>query len=207
MLDKLFDKYECDKGTGKHHYYKEYEKYFEPVREEEINLLEIGTFKGASTRAFYEYFPNANIYTIDIFARTLPEELDILSKERVHWLKADSTDASLGQLMNDAWNNIKFDFIIDDGAHWPEANRLTLQNTIKFLKNDGVYFIEDVWPMHIMNQKQLDHPWLRKHSDRYDMLKHMQFLNYLDQFDIVTHDRRKETKQPDTFIYALRKND
>lgn len=207
MLKELFDKYQCDKGTEKHHYYKEYEKYFEPVREEQINLLEIGTFKGASTRAFHEYFPNANIYTIDIFVRTLPEELDILSEERVHWLKADSTDASLGQLMNDAWNNIKFDFIIDDGAHWPEANLLTLQNTIKFLKNDGVYFIEDVWPMHIMNQKQLDHPWLRKHSDRYDMLKHMQFLNYLDQFDIITHDRRKETKQPDTFIYALRKND
>lgn len=207
MLKELFDKYDCDKGTEKHHYYKEYEQYFEPVREEEINLLEIGTFKGASTRAFYDYFPNANIYTIDIFSRTLPEELDILSEERVYWLKADSTDASLSQLMNDAWNNIKFDFIIDDGAHWPEANRLTLQNTIKFLKNDGVYFIEDVWPMHIMSQKQLDHPWLQKHSDRYDMLKHMQFLNYLDQFDITTHDRRKETRCGDTFIYALRKND
>lgn len=205
MLKELFDKYKCDKGTEKHHYYKDYEPYFESAREEPINILEIGTFKGASTRAFHEYFPNANIYTIDIFVRTLPEELDILNEERVHWLKADSMDASLGQQMRDAWGNVKFDFIIDDGAHWPEANRLTLQNTIPFLKDDGVYFIEDVWPLHIMSQGQLDHPWVTKHSDRYDMLKHMQFLNYLDQFDVTNHDRRKETKCGDTYIIALKK--
>lgn len=205
MLDKLFDKYKCDKGTTKHHYYKTYEKYFESVREEQINFLEIGTFKGASTRAFHEYFPNANIYTIDIFTRTLPEELDILNEERVHWLKADSTDASLGMQMRDVWGDVKFDFIIDDGAHWPEANRLTLQNTIPFLKDDGVYFVEDFWPLHIMTQGQLANSWLQKHPDRYDMLQHMQFINYIDQFDITNHDRRKITKNPDSYIIALKK--
>jgi predicted O-methyltransferase YrrM len=205
MLKELFDKYQCDKGTKKHHYYKDYEPYFESVREEPIKILEIGTFKGASTQAFHEYFPNGTIYTIDIFHRTKAEELEILQEERVKWLKADSMDASLGQQMRDAWGNVKFDFIIDDGAHWPEANRLTLQNTIPFLKDDGVYFIEDVWPLHIMSEKQLGHPWITKHTDRYDMLKHMQFLNYLDQFNVTNHDRRKETNCGDTYIIALTK--
>lgn len=205
MLKELFDKYDCDKGTEKHHYYKDYEPYFESVREEPINLLEIGTFKGASTRAFHEYFPNANIYTIDIFVRTKPEDLDILSEERVHWLKGDSMDASLGSKIRKEWGDVKFDFIIDDGAHWPEANRLTLQNTLPFLKDDGVYFIEDVWPMDKMNPSELAHPWLTRHADRYDMLKHIQFMNTLDDYNTKVFDRRKETNCGDTYIIAVEK--
>ena len=33
-LRELFDKHQCDKGTDKHHYYKEYEPYFENKRNE-----------------------------------------------------------------------------------------------------------------------------------------------------------------------------
>ena len=205
MLKELFDKYQCDKGTEKHHYYKDYEPYFESVREEPLNFLEIGTFKGASTRAFHEYFPNAVIHTIDIFTRTKPEDLDILKEERVKWIKGDSMDAGLGRKITSEWGDVKFDFIIDDGAHWPEANMLTLQNTMPFLKDDGTYFIEDVWPMHIMSQSELQHPWLTKKPARYNMLKHMQFINYLDQFDVTNHDRRKKTNCADTYIIAIKK--
>ena len=205
MLKELFDKYECDKGTEKHHYYKEYEKYFESVREEPINLLEIGTFKGASTRAFHDYFPNANIYTIDIFVRTLPEELDILSEERVHWLKADSMDASLGSKIKSEWGDVKFDFIIDDGAHWPEANRLTFENCISFLKEDGTYFIEDIWPLHRMSQNEMSNPWIQNRLDLYDVLKHNHFMTTLEKYNHKTYDRRKETRCGDTYIIALTK--
>lgn len=205
MLKELFDKHKCDKGTEKHHYYKEYEQYFESVREESINFLEIGTFKAASTRAFHEYFPNANIYTIDIFVRTNPEDLDILREDRVYWLKADSMDASLGTKIRNEWGDVKFDFIIDDGAHWPEANRLTFENLIPFLKDDGTYFIEDVWPMDRMNTSELSHPWLRKHSDRYDILKHNLFMSALDPYKVTYHDRRKETNCGDTYIITVNK--
>jgi len=205
MLKELFDKYDCDKGTEKHHYYKEYEKYFESVREEPINLLEIGTFKGASTRAFHEYFPNATIYTTDIFVRTRPEDLDILSEKRVKWLKADSTDASLPSKMRNEWGDVKFDFIIDDGAHWPEANRLTWQNCFQFLKDDGVYFIEDVWPLDKMNDKELAHPWLTRHSDRYVMMEHIRMMTELEKYKVKHHDRRKETNCGDTYILTIEK--
>lgn len=205
MLKELFDKYQCDKGTEKHHYYKEYEKYFESVREEPINLLEIGTFKGASTRAFHEYFPNATIYTVDIFTRTKPSDLDILSKERVKWMKADSMDASLGSKIRNEWGDVKFDFIIDDGAHWPEANRLTWENCFPFLKDDGVYFIEDVWPMDKMNDRELAHPWLKRHSDRYVMMEHIRMMTEIEKYTVKHHDRRKETNCGDTYIIALTK--
>ena len=114
MLKELFDKHKCDKGTEKHHYYKDYEQYFEKRREEPLNFLEIGTFKGASTRAFYDYFPNANIYTIDIFERTDPKDLDILHEDRVHWMKADSMSATLPRNIKKEWDDIEFDFVIDN---------------------------------------------------------------------------------------------
>ena len=203
MLQQLFDKYQCDKGTLKHHYYKEYEPYFESVRNDPINILEIGTYKAASTEAFHEYFPNGTIYTIDIFARTTPKDLNILKSGRVEWLKWDSTDASLGKKIKEQWGDVKFDFIIDDGAHWPEANRLTFENCIPFMKEDGTYFVEDVWPMHKMSQAELSNPWLVRLSERYDMLKHMRFMTALDSYNTTHYDRRYETKCGDTYIIAI----
>lgn len=207
MLKELFDNYDCDKGTSKHHYYKDYEPYFKELRNEPLNFLEIGTFNGASTRAFHDYFPNANIYTIDIFERTNPNDLEILNKDRVHWIKADSMSATLPQKIKSEWGDVEFDFIIDDGAHWPEANRLTFENLVPFLKDDGTYFIEDVWPMDRMTSQELDNPWLRKSPDKYCMLKHNRFMSTLDPYETTLYDRRKETKNPDTYIIAINKND
>ena len=95
-----------------------YETYFKKIKNKNVKLLEIGTFNGASTEAFYNYFPNGIIYTIDIFTRNKPENLSILEKDRVRWLKSDSTDPSLVNKIKQAWGDIKFDYIIDDGAHW-----------------------------------------------------------------------------------------
>jgi predicted O-methyltransferase YrrM len=205
-LKKLFDKYECDKGTEKHHYYKEYEPYFESKKDEPLNILEIGTFKGASTRAFHEYFPNGTIYTIDIFERKQPEELhDILNEERVKWLKGNSMDAGLGMKIRKNWGDVKFDFIIDDGAHYPLANRLTFNNCYPFLKEGGVYFIEDFIPMHIMSQAELSNSWLVNKAERYSMLEHNKLMTELDDYDYKFYDRRREIKTIDTFIVAITK--
>lgn len=206
MLKKLFDKYLCDKGSDKHKYYKEYSPYMEPKREESLNFLEIGTFKGASTRAFNEYFPNGNIYTIDTFERIDPTELNILNTDRVHWMQADSMDTSLVKKMRDKWGqDIKFDFIIDDGAHWPRANRLTLENLFPLLKDDGTYFIEDVHPLHLLTKEQLRTGWIRRHPDRYDMSEHKLFMETLENYETTHYDRRHETRQGDTYIIAIKK--
>lgn len=206
-LAELFNKYKCDKGDLKHKYYKDYEPYFEPVRNDPINILEIGTFKAASTSAFHEYFPNANIYTIDIFQRTNPEHLEVLAEERVHWMKADSMDAGLPARIRKTWGaDIEFDFIIDDGAHYPEANRLTFSNCYPFLKQRGKYFIEDVWPLDTMSSGDISgNSWLQKHSDRYNVLKHYEFLDVINKNPTSFHDRRKETKAGDTYIIVVDK--
>ena len=202
MLESLFNKYQCDKSK-KHKYHLIYEPYFEKKRYDEINILEVGTFKGASASAFRDYFPNANIYTIDIFVRTQPEDLSILQDKRVHWLKHDTMNAGLPYAIQDAWGDIEFDFIIDDGAHWPMANLLTLKNCIRFLKEKGVYFIEDVWPMDIMSWNELQNPWLRAWPERYNNLDNNMFVEELKKYNVTPHDNRKLCAD-DSFIYAIK---
>ena len=47
--------------------------------------------------------------------------------------------------------NIKFDIIIDDGWHLDTAQESTLTNFFPYLKNDGLYIIEDIYPESKLN--------------------------------------------------------
>ena len=58
-LKTLFDDYDCDKSS-KHSYHEYYEKEFAHLKDEPINFLEIGTYLGASTQAFHDYFTEGN---------------------------------------------------------------------------------------------------------------------------------------------------
>ena len=64
MIRKLFDKYGCDKGR-KHGYDVYYQKLFDSY-DKNINILEIGVFRGDSTLATHEYLEDATIYGVDI---------------------------------------------------------------------------------------------------------------------------------------------
>ena len=77
-LDEIFNFYGSDKGTkvknpyGKnskniigHGFGKFYEKHFKKLKKQNFNLLEIGTWEGASLASFYNYFKKAHIYGID----------------------------------------------------------------------------------------------------------------------------------------------
>ena len=61
-LKEIFIKNKCDKAT-KHRYYELYQQDFDKFKNDKINILEIGTFKGESTNAWLEYFSQAKIYT------------------------------------------------------------------------------------------------------------------------------------------------
>jgi len=177
-LLKLFDKHNTDKGSRKHFYQEVYEPHFEKIRNrKDLRILEIGIWKGESTAALHEYFPNATIYGIDIFVRTNPEDLPILKADRVKWIKGDTMDPLIKTQCQKAWPNMKFDIIIDDGAHWPEANRLTFKHLAPLLKKEGKYFIEDIWPFDIMDFQDMNNPWVKKHPDRYNKADYAKFLN------------------------------
>lgn len=186
-LRDCFDRYGCDKGTTKHMYDRCYEIYMEDRKDDQLNILEIGCFRGESIEAWLDYFPHATIYTVDIFSRTDPDELEVLKNERVKWLKYDSTNAGLPMKMQYHWgNDIKFDFIIDDGAHWPQANRKTFEHCFPFLNQDGVYFIEDVWMLD--RSEKANHDWVRKNPDRYVYGEHVRLMSEVEKYDLKHYD-------------------
>ena len=171
-LRTLFDKWGCDKGR-KHGYEECYEQFFEPLKNENINILEVGIFKGRSLEVFREYFPNAQIYGIDVFTRVTPTEprlVRLFANKNVHWAMCDSTDPScVSEITKTFGKDTKFDIIIDDGLHEPEANAKTLKNLWPLLKPDGIYFVEDVWPLDIMKTADIkSNPWLRRKRDIYN---------------------------------------
>jgi SAM-dependent methyltransferase len=92
---------------------------------------------GASLRAFRDFLPNAEIYGADIDKRILFKE------ERISTFFVDQTDLnSFAEL--DANVSKKFDLIIDDGLHSPNANIAVLIFALTRLKRDGWLVIEDV---------------------------------------------------------------
>ena len=72
-LDELFHYYGSDKSNifiknnkKGHGYSKFYEKKLEKFKDKKINILEIGSYAGASAAAFTKYFPHSNIFCFDI---------------------------------------------------------------------------------------------------------------------------------------------
>ena len=199
-----FRRYECDKGD-KHGYHEIYEPHFEPIKDKELNILEIGVYKGASLLAWRDYFSKANFYGIDLFVRESKREIqEKLDDPRIKLMRGDSTTAVIAPLIYQEWPNVKFDIIIDDGLHTPKANMNTFNNLIPFLKEGGQYFIEDIWPLDIMNEEQMGHYWVQRHPDRYNTLDHEMFLAALDRTNkkVERFDRRKKAC-PDSYIMRI----
>lgn len=198
-LEQLFDKHGCDKGS-KHKYHTIYESIFEPLRDKEINILEIGVFNGESLKVWLDYFPNANIYGIDLFSRVAMEDVQVLNEERCQAIKGDSTNIATAELVKKQWPDVKFDIIIDDALHQPEANAKTMHNFFPLLKENGMYSIEDVWPLDIMNSKEWNHHWIQKRSKVYNMLKWSLLAKELEGKTVTRYDNRKDTGEGDSYI-------
>ena len=204
MMRTLFDKYKCDKGH-RHGYEAVYEADFEKVKDEPINIFEIGILRGESIKVWLDYFPNGTVYAVDNFSRIPPEKVEILSHERVKWVSGDSTSNSLRDTIDKEWSGVKFDIIIDDGLHTPRANMLSFMNLSKYLKKGGIYYIEDVFPMDIMTTKELSIPFLTSKPDAFNMLEYNKFLNAINSYKPERIDLRKNSGNPDSHIIKVTK--
>ena len=159
-LCELFLKHLSDKtkiGNNGHSYSKEYFNLFKDIRNNHIKMLEIGIgnkaimdplvgaeYKpGASLRAWKEFFINAQIYSFDIQKEVIFEE------DRIKCFEGDQScneglDKVLSKIFDHNGKEFKFDVIIDDGSHILGHQLHTLLYLIKYLKNDGIYVVEDV---------------------------------------------------------------
>jgi cephalosporin hydroxylase len=150
-LDEIARKYGTDKRTNDpeqniyHGYTLLYEKYFEQIRNEPINLLEIGIREGWSHLMWNEYFPNANIFGIDNFSDVIfsqiTVELEKLKKDRLFLFCGDATNEIF---VNSIFDELSLDIIIDDASHQTDQQVKSFQLFFPKLKLGGYYFIEDL---------------------------------------------------------------
>lgn len=143
ILKEIGDRYGTDKGDQNHQfngisYLDVYEQYFSPLRYEDINILEIGVSRGLSLKTWKEYFPNANIFGMDIDSDCKQHE-----DERISIEIGSQVDKNALQNISDKANG-EFDIIIDDGSH---VNKYTLESfnfLFQKVKKGGIYAIEDL---------------------------------------------------------------
>jgi len=205
-LKACLDKYKCDKGY-KHHYHLEYEKELEKVRDEPVNFLEIGVWHGASTAAFHDYMPNATFWCVDTFERVNASKIEVLNRDRVKWLKADSTTDTFNQEMKDWIGNIEFDFVIDDGKHTHTANKQTFDSLIEFVKDGGIYWIEDVFALDKMSEKWVNDYWTKKKIKRgtVGLVPMAALKGSLMQYKMEEINHLDLSGEPDSYIYKVTK--
>lgn len=139
-LTILANKYNSDKGTeygSKHGFTEVYGKYFDEFKYKEIKILEIGINDGSSLKMWYDYFPNANIYALDI------DDKEIFSNERIGCGILDQSNESHLKEFSDKID-MMFDIILDDGSHHISDQQLTFGYLFPLLNSKGLYIIEDL---------------------------------------------------------------
>jgi len=153
-LSSIIEKHGSDKfKSGYTHFYQ---SIFSSYRNKPINYLEIGlgtvdpsipsSFCGiyshyehytpaAILKAWKEYFPNSQIYGIDVAPDCM------INEDRIQTKLGSSADSLFSKSF---YPEVSFDIILDDGLHTADAQFKTFQNFFDRVKQDGFYIIEDI---------------------------------------------------------------
>lgn len=137
MVDGMHSEWGGDKGLT-HSYIEVYEQLFDPIKDQSVNLLEIGIMYGSSLKMWKEYFKNGNITGFDIRPH--------ITKYNEDRIKAIVCNATFENEINKSIDpSTKFDIIIDDGSHRVEDQLKTFHILFETRLNpNGLYIIEDI---------------------------------------------------------------
>ena len=81
---------------------------------------------------------------------------------------------------------------------------LSFKNFIEYLKDDGAYYIEDVFPMNIMTEEEMLFPWIRTKSHKLNKVLYNKLLEILDGYKKKEFDLRKSGRL-DSYIIRIKK--
>jgi len=157
-LCEIFYKYKSDKCVEIFHSYspqyyeilKDYKYSFENILEIGVGTNEImkpisgdGYIIGSSLRGWRDFFPNANVFGLDIVNDVLFDD------DRINCFLTDQSQEislknTIENINNKCGKKVEFDLIVDDGSHIIEHMVLTFKTLKKYLKKGGVYIIEDI---------------------------------------------------------------
>lgn len=125
-----------------HGYTAVYERYFQHIKYNSFEILEIGIgggnnkeSGGGSLRLWKRYFPKAQIIGIDIFDKSFFEE------KRIKTYIGNQSDI---EFLNKLTAQHSFDIVIDDGSHMSNDVITSFLNLFPKMPSKSLYIIEDV---------------------------------------------------------------
>ena len=178
-LNDLFNFFNSDKGdlyeyqynhpsknnkakVQAHGYAKFYDNYFKNIKNEKLNILEIGSFYGNASASLFFYFRNSFLYAADIF----PDLFRYKSKRVTNFFVNSSEEESIKN--NIIAKNIEFNIIIEDASHSLKDQIISLFLLFKSLKSEGLFVIEELDFPDTRKDMNLEdeHPTLREILDK-----------------------------------------
>lgn len=180
---------------GRHGYTKLYGTIFEPLKNKDINILEMGIYYGGSLKMWERFFTNGRVFGIDngrIGASSLntsgPDNLNPSQGDVNLLIEGNTSSSGYSHLetnrtkcfvadqrsyksLNEAFeyfNTGEFDIIVDDGHHFMEHQQKSLGILFKHLKPGGYYVIEDICPVEKLLKGSKGSPpeyWGQKKND------------------------------------------
>lgn len=128
-----------DAGTKSDDYYQIYEPHFEPIKNNQLNIVELGVLDGKSTKIFSTYFTNARILALDLELRSI----DFTQYPNVIYAKCDQNDQKELADMCTATFSSGVNLIIDDAAHIGLYSLNSFFALFPLLMPGGIYVLED----------------------------------------------------------------
>jgi hypothetical protein len=164
-LESLVDNSRTDKNT-RHKYLGLYEKLINRIKFSASNILEIGLGEnnkicnGGSIKLWLDYFPNANVYGVEI----LPRDMYVNGWDKVWWnnllnnkrININFSTNGYNKETVEMFESVKFDMILDDGPHTLESMINFIRLYVPLLTDNGILIIEDIkqlgWLEHLKNE-------------------------------------------------------
>jgi len=134
---KMNDGNKCRNGVYGHNYATHYDDLLNRI--EVKKMLEIGVSWGSSIKMWDDFFDKGVIiYGIDINEERFKRSN--IESNNIKIFIGDQSDKKFLQ----QFSSENFDLIIDDGSHRMSHQQISLKILFKFLRDGGVYVIEDL---------------------------------------------------------------
>ena len=124
-----------DKCCYRHNYLPKYEFFLRDWKDKPLRLLELGVCEGASERMWKKYFPQAEIYGVDI-----EEECRAYAEERIEIRIGDLSKTEVLESLKE----IRPHIIVDDASHIWSHQLKALFTLFPALPSGGIYILEDL---------------------------------------------------------------
>ena len=136
------NKFLKNKNSQGHGYSDHYTNELKNLKEKKMNILEIGSYSGASAAAFTKFFFNSKIFCFDINISNFK-----YSSKNIEVYGLDiNNQKDLQKVLKKIFSthNFKnFDLIIDDGSHNLSDILFSFNFFFKYLNKKGFFILED----------------------------------------------------------------